>query len=125
MRVDGFNYDQQVSSRLDHCLCIRTKNAVQVVDKREIKFIQADSTYCVVHCIGNKKYIVSKPLKQFLLSSQSDYFIRIHARYAVNMNHISSVMFKEGGWVELSDGTTLPISRRKRRQVLKTIQGIS
>ena len=52
-------------------------------------------------------------------------FERIHHSHIVNLSHVVSYKNKDGGTVVLTDDTQLPISTRKRQNLLTYFDTIS
>jgi two-component system LytT family response regulator len=49
-------------------------------------------------------------------------FFRIHHSYPVNINEINKYVKGEGGYVVMSDGSAVDVSRSKKDLLLKTLQ---
>jgi len=99
-------------------LVIHGHDTIEVVMQNEITYCQADSNYCVIHTAESRKIIVSKTLTSLESMLNTDNFVRIHRSYIVNMNHIKQVSVVDGSEVVLKDGTKLPVSRRKKDELL-------
>ena len=82
-----------------------------IIDKEDILYIKGDDNISTVYLSKKRKITVSKTLKHFedLLDIN---FIRIHKSYILNLKFASKIITKEVHFVELEDGTQLPISRR-------------
>ena len=82
-----------------------------IIDKEDILYIKGDDNISTVYLSKKRKITVSKTLKHFedLLDIN---FIRIHKSYILNLKFASKIITKEVRFVELEDGTQLPISRR-------------
>ncbi len=99
-------------------LVIHGHDTIEVVMQNEITYCQADSNYCIIHTTDNRKIIASKTLTSLESMLSTDNFVRIHRSYIVNMNHIKQVSVVDGSEVVLKDGTKLPVSRRKKDELL-------
>jgi two-component system LytT family response regulator len=68
-----------------------------------------------------QKYLVSRHLKEYddLLAEQS--FFRIHHSTLININFIKNYVRGEGGYVIMSDSSSLDVSRRKKDAFLEKI----
>jgi two-component system LytT family response regulator len=64
---------------------------------------------------------VSKTLKEYddLLSDHN--FFRIHNSYLININSIKKYVKGDGGYVVLSNNTSLDVSKRKKEAFLNRI----
>lgn len=101
--------------------------ALASLDK--IEFFKIES---IVRCLGENNYtrfyftdgeprLISKPLSEYeeLLSDYN--FIRVHKSHLVNANQISSFVKRDGGYLIMSDGFSVPVSRRKKDDLLKQL----
>jgi two-component system LytT family response regulator len=88
------------------------------VEIGEVVWVEADGAYVVVHA-GGRRHVLRESLAQILERFGPGRFLRIHRSAGINLDHLRSLKRgKTGLAVELSDGTRLPISRRKAREVL-------
>ncbi len=89
-----------------------TRNKIGI-DK--ISFVEGYRRHLTVHTADGVFEAVGKlPEMQELLSPHG--FVRVHQGFIVNMNYIKSFKTDE---VELTDGTRVPVSVRKRQDALK------
>ncbi len=82
-----------------------------IVDVNEIMYLQGINNLTMVYLTKNRKVMVSKTLKHFEENLPNDFF-RIHKSYLVNLKFASKITSTELYFLELNDGTQLPISRR-------------
>jgi two-component system, LytTR family, response regulator len=82
---------------------------------------EADSNYTIFILSGGNRIMVSRTIKEFdgLLSGSG--MIRIHQSHLVNIQYIDRFYKKDGGYIQLKDGTTLPVSPMLKKQVLKAL----
>ncbi len=83
----------------------------------------------IVRCVGENNYtrfffenkesrLVSRPLSEYEeLLGEFD-FIRVHKSHLVNGAKINSFVKKDGGYLITSDGYSVPVSRRKKDELL-------
>ncbi len=89
-----------------------TRNKIQI-DK--ISFVEGYRRHLTVHTAEGVYEAVGKISEmQEILSPHG--FVRVHQGFTVNMNYIKSFKTDE---VELTDGTKVPVSVRKRQDALK------
>lgn len=89
-----------------------TRNKIQI-DK--ISFVEGYRRHLTVHTADGVYEAVGKISEmQDILSPHG--FVRVHQGFIVNMNYIKSFKTDE---VELTDGTRVPVSVRKRQDALK------
>ena len=68
--------------------------------------------------------MTSKNLKEYeeLLSEHN--FFRIHKSYLINMNEIKKYIRGDGGQVNMSNGRTLDVSKRKKESFLAQLSKV-
>jgi len=69
-----------------------------------------------------KKLLVTKTLKEFedLLSDQG--FYRVHQSHLINTKYIKEFVKTNGGYLIMNDGSNVPVSTRKRPEVMKMLE---
>jgi two-component system LytT family response regulator len=67
--------------------------------------------------------VVTRSLKEFeeLLTPKG--FFRVHHSHIVNLNQITRYVRGEGGYVVLSDGASVDVSRRRKEEFLQVLSG--
>ena len=100
------------------------KEGVQLVDTAQIIFFKADGNYTTVHLVGNQEILVSKPIGMFDDMVGSSGFYRAHNSYLVNLDHVSKFIRGEGGYLVMDDGTSVPVSRNKKEELLNVLSKI-
>ncbi len=95
---------------------------VTFVSVEDIIRLEADGNCTIFYLKNKQKILVTKTLKyyQALLGDQS--FHRIHGSHLVNLKHITRYL-KEGT-VELSDGSAVFVSARKKKGFLEKLQAM-
>ena len=79
----------------------------------------SEGNYTNIHFIDGKKLLISKPLKEFEDLLCTNGFERIHHSHIINLNHLISFIFKDGGYVIMSDKSSLPVSKRKKASLME------
>lgn len=100
------------------------ENAVHIggyehAQPEEIVLCKGDSNYTHVHFTDGRKLTVATTLKiiQERLAAQD--FVRVNRSGLINKDHIASYDQQE---ITLTNGTVLPIARRRRRAVQEFMQ---
>lgn len=99
-----------------------TMEGLQMVTVDLIISCESDSNYTIVFLKNKQKIVVSRTLKDIEELLEDHLFLRIHHSYLVNINEINKYVKGEGGYVVMSDGTTVDVSRSKKELLLKTLQ---
>lgn len=93
----------------------------KLVKSDRILYCKADINYTVIKLIDNSMLIVSKTLKKVEELLPPTLFLRIHKSYLVNINSIKEYSNKEGCFVILTNQEMLPISTRKKTEIIEKL----
>jgi len=129
-RIKTKDYDKSILNRLTSVvpnnkssskICISTSKGIMVIQQADIINVEADGSYSRVFTREDSMIMCSKGLKDIEARLSSREFIRIHQSHLVNINHIREYIKENGGLVTMSDGKSLPVSRRKRADLLELL----
>jgi len=103
-------------------LAIPSSDGLVFVDVDNIIYCEASGNYTNIHMGDNRKFIVSRTLKEYedLLTEQD--FFRIHNSYLINLNSIKRYIRGDGGQVVMVNDTTLDVSKAKKKPFLDKIK---
>ena len=82
----------------------------------------SEGNYTIFFLKNNKKIIVSRILKEIEEMLQDHSFARVHNSYLVNLNEIEKYVKGEGGYLIMSDESTVDVSRSRKEMLLKKLQ---
>ena len=103
-------------------IALRTATSMHIVNLAEIIRCQSEKNYTQFFLVTGEVVTVSKTLKEFEELLGPYQFIRVHQSHLVNLDHIRRYEKADGGLVILSDGSQVPVSLRKREELMKTIK---
>ena len=102
---------------------LKSKIAVPVYDGyeflevEEIVFCKSDNNYTTIHLKDGKHLLISKTLKEVEKTLEKHLFLRIHQSYLINPKYLRKYQRKDGGYVVMDDGTSIPVSNQKKELV--------
>jgi two-component system LytT family response regulator len=102
-------------------IALPTIEGLQMIPVDAIISCEADSNYTIIYLKSKKKIVVSWTLKEVeeILTDHS--FARVHRCFLVNLNEIEKYVKGEGGYLVMSDGTTVDVSRNKKDLLMKKL----
>jgi len=102
-------------------IVLSTSDKIHVIQVDEIIRCESDNYYTQFFFTNGKRLIVSKTLKENeeLLSQHN--FIRPHKSHLINTKYIKSFLRQEGGYIIMTDGSKIPVSRRKREKIMDVL----
>jgi two-component system, LytTR family, response regulator len=103
-------------------IAIPTMEGLQMIQIDSIISCTSDSNYTNFHLKSKQKLTASRTLKETeeLLEGRS--FIRVHHSYLVNLNEIQKYVKGEGGYLVMTDGTHIDVSRTRKEMLLQKLQ---
>ncbi len=103
-------------------VALHTQDKIHIVNIRDIIRCESNVNYTEFHFSNTKKLLVTKTLKEFedLLSDQG--FYRVHQSHLVNTRFIKEFVKTDGGYLMMTDGCNVPVSTRKRPEVMKMLE---
>lgn len=102
-------------------LAVSTSEGVYFFDPKDIIRLEGESNYTRFFFSNHKPVLVSKTLKEYEDLLLSHDFIRVHKSFLINRRYVEQV--EKGGSLRLSDGTLLPVSRRRKEEIIKELTG--
>ena len=96
----------------DSKLILSLQDSFQVIALNELIYCESDKGYTTFYCTGNKKYLVSKTLKEFEERLLKSHFIRPHQSFIINLNFIDK--YDKSGTIYLKNSKKIPVSSRKK-----------
>lgn len=105
-------------------LALHTQDKIHIVNIADILRCESSVNYTSFFFKDGKKMMVTRTLKDFedLLGDQG--FYRVHQSHLVNTSFIREYVKTEGGHLIMLDGTMIPVSTRKRPDVIKMLEGL-
>lgn len=102
-------------------IVLSTSDMVHVIHVDDIIRCESDNYYTYFYFRDGRKLLVSKTLKENeeLLSHHN--FIRPHKSHLVNVKYIKNYIRHEGGYILMTDGSKVPVSRRKKDKIMEII----
>jgi two-component system LytT family response regulator len=97
-------------------LVSRIGNRDVIVPLETIDYIEADDVYAAVWSRG-KRHLVRMPLDALERSLDPELFARVHRSYIVRLDCVREVHRGPTTTLLLEDGSTIPVSRRRRAQI--------
>lgn len=99
-------------------IVLSLQDSYQVIDLNELMYCESDKGYTTFFCTGDKKFIVSKTLKDFEEVLLNHQFLRPHQSFMVNLKFIDK--YDKSGEIVLRNQQKIPVSTRKKESFLSS-----
>lgn len=103
-------------------LALHAQDKIHIVQIADIVRCESNVNYTEFYFTNAKRIVVSRTLKEFeeILSDLG--FFRVHQSHLVNTRMIREYVKTEGGHLIMTDGKLIPVSTRKKGEVLKMLE---
>jgi two-component system LytT family response regulator len=103
-------------------IALPTMEGLQLVPIDSIISCSSSSNYTVFSLKNKQQITVSRTLKETEEMLEEYFFLRVHNSYVVNLNEISKYVKGEGGYLVMSDNSTVDVSRSRKELLMEKLQ---
>ena len=116
-------HERHADARSAQRLVVPTAKGELMLDVDEIDWIEADDYYAAVHARG-RRHLIRESLASFEQRLDPSRFTRVHRSAIVAVDRVREVLWDAPGEVllVLRDGARVPVSRRRKDQVLTLLR---
>lgn len=100
-------------------VAIPTPSGFEFFSAEDIFRCESDSNYTSLYFSDGRKMVLTKTLKEMEDILAPHGFIRVHNSHLVNGNVIRSFVRSDGGYVVLTDGSHISVSRARKSEFLE------
>jgi len=101
-------------------IAIPTSEGFELIPAVQVIRCEADDNYTHVFLKNKTKIVACRTLKEMEEQLEGfSSFIRVHHSYIVNLNEVNKYVRGEGGYLVMSDGSTVNVSRSRKEALLK------
>lgn len=105
-------------------IALPTMDGLEMTSIDSIVYCESDSNYTIVYLKNAVKIVVSKTLKEIEELLQDYSFVRVHRCFLVNINEVEKYKKGDGGYLILSNGSSVDVSKNRKELLLSKLQPI-
>jgi two-component system LytT family response regulator len=113
---------KQVQGKEHHFnkIAVPTFEGFELMPADRVLYCEANDNYTHLFLKNKTKIIACRTLKEMEEQLQDfPFFVRVHHSYMVNLNEVTKYVRGEGGYLVMSDGSTVNVSRSRKESLLK------
>ena len=103
-------------------IALPTMEGLQLISIDTIISCASERNYTILYLKQKQKMMISRPLKEMEELLEDHSFLRVHHSYLVNLKEIEKYVRGEGGYLVMSDGSVVDISRSKKELLMSKLQ---
>ena len=101
-------------------IAIPTSEGFELIPAEQVLRCEADDNYTHLFLKNRTKIVACRTLKEMEEQLENfPSFIRVHHSYLVNLNEVNKYVRGEGGYLVMSDGATVNVSRSRKEALMK------
>ncbi len=100
-------------------LAVPTAEGFELIPAQQVMHCEAHDNYTHIFVKNKNKIVACRTLKEIEEQLQDfNFFLRIHNSHIVNLNEVVKYVRGDGGYLVLSDGTSINVSRTRKDMLL-------
>ena len=103
-------------------IALPTADGFSMVHVNDIAYLKADSNYTWVFLSSQKKYLITKTLKDLEDMLRFPQYFRAHKSFLVNLNHVDRYVRGQGGYLVMHDTMQIPVARAQKTELMKNLK---
>jgi len=111
------------SARTQTKLALNTQEKIHIVNIADILRCESNVNYTEFYFTDHKKIVVTKTLKEFEEILSSHGFYRVHQSHLINTAYLKEFIKSEDELL-MRDDSRIPVSSRRRAEVMKMLEGL-
>jgi len=101
-------------------IAVPTSEGFELIPVEQVIRCEADDNYTHLFLKNKTKVVACRTLKDIEEQLQDfNFFVRVHHSYLVNLNEVTKYIRGEGGYLLMSDGATVNVSRSRKETLMK------
>jgi two-component system LytT family response regulator len=103
-------------------IALPTMEGLQMISIDSIISCESDSNYTTLFLKNKRKIVVSRTLKEMEELLEDYSIIRVHRCYLINLNEVEKYIKGEGGYLIMSDGSNVDVSKTRKDDLIRKLQ---
>lgn len=102
-------------------IALSSADKVRMIYVKDIVRCESQGSYTIFYLNNKEEIVTTKNLKEYEHLLEEFSFVRVHHSHLINFNYLKEYIKKDGGYAIMLDGSNVPVSFRKRNNLLDMI----
>jgi len=102
-------------------ITLHSSDKIVVVELKDIIRCESDNNNTIFYIQDGQKFFITKTLKYYSDMLKNSGFLRVHQSHLVNLEYVMAYVKTEGGYLLLKNKEHLPVSVRKKNEVIELL----
>lgn len=107
-------YEHLTPKTPPHRIALPTNEGHEIIEIAQIVRCMADTSYTHFQMSDGQKIVICRTLKEVEQALEPNGFVRVHHSHLVNPEYIKKIIKQEGGYLLMTDGSQVPVTKQKR-----------
>ncbi len=103
-------------------ITIASNKGFQFIEIPSIIRIAGEGNYATFYLQNGERVLASKNLKTYEELLPAGLFIKVHQSHIVNLRRVKRLVFQDGSFLQLEDGSEVPLARRRKEAVMEALK---
>jgi two-component system LytT family response regulator len=99
-------------------IALSSADKVHMVNISDIIRCESQGSYTIIYLTNKEQIIVTKNLKEYENLLEEYSFVRVHHSHLINFAYLKEFIKKDGGYAIMTDNSQVPVSFRKKSNLL-------
>ena len=101
-------------------VAVPTAEGFELISSDQVLYCEANDNYTYFYLKNKTKIIACRTLKEIEEQLQDfNFFVRVHNSFMVNLNEVAKYVRGEGGYLVMSNSSTISVSKSRKDSLLK------
>lgn len=106
-------------------IALPTNEGHEIIEIANIVRCMADASYTHFYMTDGQKVMICRTLKEVEQALDPNGFVRVHQSHLINPQFLKKIVKQEGGYLLMSDGAQVPVTKQKRDWLVEQFHGLS
>lgn len=113
------------TSKAPQRIALSSTEKIQIVNIKDIIRCEASGNYTYFYTTDGQKIIVSKTMKEYVDILEEQDFVRVHHSHLINMDQVKEFVKIDGTYLLMKNGHEVPVSVRKKEELMKKFSSLN